>query len=112
MSPINEGARSPPREDSSVWSSVLGTATPRLLGASTRTQRASTWNELFQSTVPSATELVKPNNYPWLKVWPTPDPLSVDNAPSNGHESEAMNPVMIFFPKSHSMINLLFDFDM
>ncbi|CAF0749813.1 unnamed protein product [Adineta ricciae] len=92
LSPINEGARSPPREDSSVWSTALGTTTPRLLGASTRTQRASTWNELFQSTVPSTTEFVKPNSYPWLKVWPTPDPLSVDGAPSNGHEPEAMNP--------------------
>jgi hypothetical protein len=91
MSTIN-GQRQPTQEESTVWSSVLGTATPRLTSSSTRTQRASTWNELFQSTVPSATESTKPINNSWLKFWSAPDPSSVDVTSPNGHESETNNP--------------------
>ncbi|UJR33639.1 hypothetical protein I4U23_021073 [Adineta vaga] len=92
VSPINEVSRPTTGEDSSVWSSVLGTVSPRLLGTGTRTQRVSTWNDLFSSTVPSAPELVKPNNNPWLKSWPAPDPSSADGTAPNGHETETMNP--------------------
>jgi hypothetical protein len=91
MSTINE-QRQPTREEATVWSSVLGTATPRLISSSTRTQRASTWNELFQSTVPSSTESTKPTNNSWLKFWPAPDPSSADGTLPNGHETEANNP--------------------
>lgn len=96
MSTINE-QRTPTREESTVWSSVLGTATPRLTSSSTRTQRASQWNEIFQSTVPSATESTKPMNNSWLKYWSTADPSSADVASPNGHESETNNPVQFFF---------------
>lgn len=91
MSTINE-QRQPTREESTVWSSALGTATPRLISSSTRTQRASTWNELFQSTVPSAIEATKPTNNSWLKFWSAPDPSSADGTLPNGHETEANNP--------------------
>jgi hypothetical protein len=91
MSTINEPQRQPTREESSVWSSVLGTATPRLTSSSTRTQRASTWNELFSSTVPSSTESTKPTNNSWLKFWPAPDPSSPDVVSSNGHDPETNN---------------------
>jgi len=91
MSTINK-QRQPTREESTVWSSALGTATPHLISTSTRTQRASTWNELFQSTVPSATEATKPTNNSWLKFWSAPDPSSADGTLPNGHETEANNP--------------------
>lgn len=91
MSTINE-QRQPTQEESTVWSSVLGTATPRLTSSSTRTQRASTWNELFQSTVPSATESAKPINSSWLKYWSAPDPSSVDVTSPTGQEPETNNP--------------------
>jgi len=90
MSTINE-PRQPTREESTVWSSVLGTATPRLISSSTRAQRATTWNELFQSTVPSATEPAKPTNNSWLKFWPAPDPSSADVTLPNGHDTGANN---------------------
>jgi hypothetical protein len=96
MSTINE-QRQPTREESTVWSSVLGTSTPRLISSSTRTQRASTWNELFQSTVPSATESTKPPNNSWLKFWSAPDPSSADVTLPNGHETETNNPVKFIF---------------
>jgi len=92
MSTIPEAQRQPTREESSVWSSVLGTATPRLISSSTRTQRASTWNELFSSTVPSSTESIKPTNTSWLKYWSAPDPSSADGTLPNGHETETNNP--------------------
>jgi hypothetical protein len=83
----------PPREETSVWSTVLGTATPRLISSSTRTQRASTWNEIFSSAVPSSTESTKPTNNSWLKFWSAPDPSSsVDGTSPNGHETETINP--------------------
>ena len=94
---INEQQRQPTREEASVWSSVLGTATPRLMSSSTRTQRASTWNELFSSTVPSATESTKPTNTSWLKYWSAPDPSSADGTSPNGHDSETNNPVKFIF---------------
>jgi len=85
--------RQPTREEASVWSSVLGTATPRLVSSSTRTQRASNWNELFQSTVPSSTESTKPApNNSWFKFWSAPDPSSADVTSPNGHETEPNPP--------------------
>jgi hypothetical protein len=92
MSTMNEQPRQPTREDPPVWSSVLGTATPRLISSSTRTQRASTWNELFQSTVPSSNESAKLPNGPLLKYWPAPDPPSADVVSSNGHVTQTNNP--------------------
>ena len=100
ISVLNEQRQVPNREESTVWSSVLGTVTPRLTSSSTRTQRASTWNELFQSTVPSATESTKPPiNNSWLKYWSAPDPASVDGTLPNGHDTETTNPVrkILFF---------------
>jgi hypothetical protein len=91
MSVLNE-QRQIPREESTVWSSVLGTATPRLISSSTRTQRASTWNDLFQNTVPSSNESSKPINPSWFKYWSAPDPSSVDGTLPNGHETETNNP--------------------
>jgi hypothetical protein len=92
MSTINEQPRQAVREESAVWSSALDTATTRLLSSSTRTQRASTWNELFSSTVPSSTDSTKPLNNSWLKYWSAPDPSSVDGTSPNGHETETNNP--------------------
>jgi hypothetical protein len=103
MSTINEQQRQPTREENSVWSSVLGTATPRLTSSSTRTQRASTWNELFSSTVPSATESTKPTNNSWLKYWSAPDPSSADGTSPNGHDTETHNPVKISFSFSRKI---------
>ena len=77
------------RGESPVWS----TATPRYLPSSNRTQRASTWNELFSSTVPSATESAKPTNTSWLKDWSAPDPATNDGTTLNGHEPAPNNPV-------------------
>jgi hypothetical protein len=91
ISTINEQPGQPTREEATVWSSVLGTATPRLPSLSTRTQRASTWNELFQSTVPSSTESTRPLNGPMLKYWYAPDPSSADVVSSNGHVTETNN---------------------
>lgn len=92
ISTINESPRPPPREEATVWSSVLGTATPRLVSSSTRTQRASTWNDLFQSTVPSASESTRPPNGSMLKYWSAPDPSSTDASSSNGHVTATNNP--------------------
>jgi hypothetical protein len=92
ISTINEQPGQPTREEATVWSSVLGTATPRLASSSTRTQRASTWNELFQSTVPSSTEATRPLNGSMLKYWYAPDPSSADVVSSNGHITENNNP--------------------
>jgi len=93
MTTTNEQQRPPSREESSIWSSVLGTATPRLTSSSTRTQRASTWNELFSSTVPSSTDATKPPSNAWLKFWAAPDPSSADGTSPNGHETETNNPL-------------------
>jgi hypothetical protein len=92
MSTINEQQRQPTREEAAVWSSVLVTPTPRLIPSSTRTQRASTWNELFQSTVPSSTESTKSTNSSWFKFLSAPDPSSADVTPPHGHETETNNP--------------------
>jgi hypothetical protein len=97
MSTINEQQRQPTREEGSVWSSVLGTATPRLTSSSSRTLRAATWNDLFSSTVPSSTESAKPTNNYWMRFWPVPDPSSADGTPPNGHETEPNNPVNFLF---------------
>jgi hypothetical protein len=93
MATINEQQRQPTREEASVWSSVLGTATPRFTSSSARTQRASTWNEVFQSTVPSSTDSTKPTaNNSWFKFWSAPDPSSADVTLPNGHETETNPP--------------------
>jgi hypothetical protein len=93
-----------PREESSVWSSVLGTITPRPTSSSTRTQRAATWNELFSAAVPSSPEpslSIKPttstgennSNAPWLKFWQAPDPSSGGGTPSsNGPDNDTTGP--------------------
>ncbi|CAF1115722.1 unnamed protein product [Rotaria sordida] len=91
MSTINEQQRQSPREESSVWSSIMGTTTPRSLSSSTRTQRASIWNDLFSSTVPSSTEATKSTNNSLLKFWSAPDPSPTDGPSSNGHDIETNN---------------------
>lgn len=94
MSPMNEQPRQIIREEPIVWSPILGTATPRFASQSTRTQRASIWNELFSSTVPSSTESTKPtNNSSWPKYYSASDPSSVDGTLPNGQHMEVNNPV-------------------
>jgi hypothetical protein len=93
MSTLQGQQRQSPRGESPVWSTALGTATPRYAPSSSRTQRASTWNDLFSSTVPSAAESAKPANTSWPKVWSAPDPAANDGTTLNGHEPAPNNPV-------------------
>jgi len=93
MATINDQQRQQPtREEASVWPPVLGSTPPRLIPSSIRTQRASAWNEIFQSTVPSSTESPRPTNSPWLRYFYVPDPSSADVTTSNGHDAATNNP--------------------
>lgn len=77
------------RVDSSLWSSAtIGIGSPRFVSPSTRTQRASAWNDFFASTVPSATtnEIPKMNTDPWAKYMTAPDPSSTDVTSLNEHD--------------------------
>jgi hypothetical protein len=77
------------KEDSSVWSSALGTATPRSTSSNIHTERPSTWNEVFPTTVPSSTE---PTKNSWPKFWPISDPSPTVGTPSNIQPNETTNP--------------------
>lgn len=89
---MNGQQRASTNEDTTVWPTSLGTATPRLV-TNTRTERAAAWNDMFQSTVPSSTELAKPANNSWL--WIVPDPSTTDAVGrSNGHETNTNHPVI------------------
>ncbi|CAF3697659.1 unnamed protein product [Adineta steineri] len=91
MSTMNGQPRPATRVDPTIWSSVLGTETPRMLSASARTLRASAWNDAFSSTVPSIVEPPKPVNNTWSAFWPVSDPSSAGGASSNGPETETNN---------------------
>ena len=91
--------RQPSREEAAIWSTALGTVTPRFAVSSTRTQRASTWNDLFSSTVPSSTESIRLPMNP-LKSWSAPDPASTDGLSLNAQETVASNQVDLA-PCSH-----------
>jgi len=73
------------REETSIWPTVLGTATPRSTPSTRRLPRNSTWNDLFSSNVPSSTESI--NNNSSLKFWPVSD-----STPGNTQENETNNP--------------------
>jgi hypothetical protein len=75
------------KEESTVWPTALGTATPRSTPSSSRTKRGAEWDELFSSTVPSSIEPTKPINNSWSKFLPVSDSPSVDR-----QENEANNP--------------------
>jgi hypothetical protein len=79
--------RQTPTDESTVWSSGLGTATPRPTLANA--ERPSSWHELFPSTASSAT---KPTNTSWSKFWPTSDSSPADGTPPNRQENETNNP--------------------
>lgn len=85
------------RVDPSLWSSAtVGIGSPRFVSPTTRTQRASAWNDFFSSTVPSATttnEMPKMNTDPWAKYMAAPDPSSTDVASLNEHDRRANNSV-------------------
>ncbi|CAF3930904.1 unnamed protein product [Rotaria sordida] len=79
-------------EESSVWSSALGTATSNSVSSSAHTQPTSEWHELFSSNVPSSTQITKSTNNSWLKFFPVSDPSPVDSITSNRQENETNNP--------------------
>jgi hypothetical protein len=53
------------KEESAVWPTALGTATPRSTPSSSRTQRGAEWNELFSSAVPSVDRQENEANNPF-----------------------------------------------
>ena len=93
ISAMNEQAQQSPREETTVWSSALGTATPRLVSSTVHSQRPGTWNDFFQSKIPSSTEPTKLPNGSMLKYWSAPDPASVDGVSANGHMTANTTPV-------------------
>jgi hypothetical protein len=80
------------KEDASVWSSALGTATPRSTSSNIRMERPATWNELFPTGVPSSTEPTKSANNSWSKFWPISDQSPSVGTPSNIQPNETNNP--------------------
>lgn len=113
ISAMNEQGQQSPRDETPVWSTALGTATPRLISSGMRSQRGGTWNDFFQPKVPSSTELTRAPNGSMLKYWSAPDPTSADRIPVNGHMAGNNNPVRLntpFLSKTKQMFNLLFSF--
>lgn len=95
ISTMNEQGQQSPREEIPVWSTALGTATPRVMTSGIRSQRGTTWNDFLQPKVPSSTDLTRVPNGSMLKYWSAPDPTSADRIPVNGHMTGAPNPVRL-----------------
>ncbi|CAF0885194.1 unnamed protein product [Adineta steineri] len=79
------------KEDSAVWPTALGTATPRSTPLSTRTQPGSEWTEMFSSASASSIEPTKPINNTWTKFLPVSESSSIDNQTTNKPENEVNN---------------------
>lgn len=83
-------------KDSSIWPSVLGTATTSSSESlSQNTQNGQEWDQILSSTIPSSTETAKSSNNSWLKFLPTADPPSVDNMKVNIEANDTKNPVSL-----------------
>lgn len=103
------------KEESSVWPTALGTATPRSTPLNTRSQQGNEWNEMFQPTTPSSTDAVKQTNNNWSKLLPAADSSSMENSGENKQENEgnsafwnpmaSPNPGAQWWPKTSSNEN-------
>ncbi|CAF1157024.1 unnamed protein product [Adineta ricciae] len=76
------------KEESTVWPTALGTATPRSTPLNTRSKQGNEWNEMFQPTTPSSADVAKPTNNNWSKFLPAADSSSVENSGENKQENE------------------------
>lgn len=90
------------KDDTAVWPTALGTATPRSTSSALLT-RGTEWNQLFSSTVPSSIEPTKSINNSWPKFLPVPDSPSVDSLTPNRQENETNNPVSLFIFNNNSI---------
>ena len=82
------------KEETTVWPTALGTATPRSTPLNTRSKQGNEWNEMFQSTTPSSADVVKPTNNNWSKFLPAADSSSMENSGENKRENEGNNVVI------------------
>lgn len=87
------------KEESTVWPSALGTATPRPVSTNTGIQRAALWNDLFSAAVPSSGDTTKTATNSSMKFWPAPNSSSAESSSSNRPEAETNNPVSQLFDR-------------
>lgn len=83
--------RQVPKEETTVWPTALGTATPRSTPSNTRTKQTNEWNEMFPPGTASSVDSTKSSDNNWSKFLPVVDSPSVDNLTENKQENEGNN---------------------